>query len=123
MATPAWPFLREVEDDGPLVRETKLALKDADLMERHRATAAAAVRAAGMVDHIDETGLNPAGKLDNVSLALFLKYMQLLGLVPAAPVRGRPPATPETAPTPAEEVPGAEVVNFRKRARDRHQAS
>ena len=97
-----------------------MALKDADLLERHRATAAAAVRAASMVDQIDETGLNPAGKLDNVSLALFLKYMQLLGLVPAAPVRGRPPATPEPAPT--EEVPGAEVVNFRKRARDRHQA-
>lgn len=42
------------------------------------------LRLARAVDDIDEDGLNPAGKLDNVSIPTYLKYAEALSLTPAA---------------------------------------
>ena len=41
-------------------------------------------RLALAIDEIDEDGLNPGGKLDNVSIPTYLKYAEALGLTPAA---------------------------------------
>jgi hypothetical protein len=53
-------------------------LTDMDLgaVEMLRTLAAAA-------DAIDENGLNPAGKLDNVTIPTYLRYCESLGLTPA----------------------------------------
>ena len=53
-------------------------LTDADLgaVQMLRELAAAA-------DLIDESGLNPAGKLDNVTIPTYLRYAESLGLTPA----------------------------------------
>jgi hypothetical protein len=53
-------------------------LTDMDLgaVEMLRTLAAAA-------DAIDENGLNPAGKLDNVTIPTYLRYCESLGMTPA----------------------------------------
>lgn len=38
---------------------------------------------AAAADAIDENGLNPAGKLDNVTIPTYLRYAESLGLTPA----------------------------------------
>ena len=38
---------------------------------------------AEAADLIDESGLNPAGKLDNVTIPTYLRYCESLGLTPA----------------------------------------
>ena len=51
---------------------------------RMRGMVAVIRRLADAIDQIDDEGLNPAGKLDNVSLPSFLKYLDALQLVPPA---------------------------------------
>jgi hypothetical protein len=70
-----------------VLRATRLALKEASLSATSgpdAGTVAALLKLAAAVDAIDASGLNPAGKLDNVSLATYLKYADALGLTPAA---------------------------------------
>lgn len=112
--SPTWPFLAANDDDGVVERELKLALKAAGLLEKHRGIAAAAVRQARLVDRIDERGLNPAGKLDNVSLAMFLRYLTALGLVVRASGQ-RKKATAEVD----DDASVAAVMEFRALAQQR----
>lgn len=42
---------------------------------------------AAAADSIDENGLNPAGKLDNVTIPTYLRYCESLGLTPAGRAR------------------------------------
>lgn len=42
---------------------------------------------AAAADAIDENGLNPAGKLDNVTIPTYLRYAESLGLTPAGRAR------------------------------------
>lgn len=59
---------------------THLDDRDAGAVQMLRALAAAA-------DAIDENGLNPAGKLDNVTIPTYLRYAESLGLTPAGRAR------------------------------------
>lgn len=72
---------------GPVLRATRVALKAAGLTVSagpDAGTVAALLKLATAVDAIDASGLNPAGKLDNVSVSTYLKYADALGLTPAA---------------------------------------
>lgn len=84
MSTPAWDMLEDDVDDGELLIETKAAIRSGGLVESDRGIVAATLRLADLIDQIDDMGLNPAGKLDNVSLPTYLKYMGALGLTPQA---------------------------------------
>lgn len=108
-----WPLLADSDDDGTVVRETKAAMRSASLTDVDRGTAAAALRLAEAIDQIDGDGLNPGGKLDNVSVPTFLRYMGALGLTPEA----------RKAAAPRKEAAGGQVVGFRSRARARRAAS
>jgi len=59
---------------------THLTDMDAGAVQMLRELAAAA-------DLIDESGLNPAGKLDNVTIPTYLRYAESLGLTPAGRAR------------------------------------
>lgn len=59
---------------------THLTDMDRGAVEMLRALASAA-------DLIDESGLNPAGKLDNVTIPTYLRYAESLGLTPAGRAR------------------------------------
>ena len=45
------------------------------------------LRLAEAADLIDDDGLNPAGKLDNVTIPTYLRYAESLGLTPAGRAR------------------------------------
>ena len=45
------------------------------------------LRLAEAADLIDENGLNPAGKLDNVTIPTYLRFAESLGLTPAGRAR------------------------------------
>lgn len=59
---------------------THLGPMDAGAVEMLRELAKAA-------DLIDENGLNPAGKLDNVTIPTYLRFAESLGLTPAGRAR------------------------------------
>lgn len=67
--------------------ETEKALKAVKPPASDAGTAAVLLKLAQAIDDIDAAGLNPAGKLDNVSIPTYLKYAESLGMTPAA--RGR----------------------------------
>ena len=69
---------------GPIEEATRRSLREADLPDRSRGVQEVLVKLAQAIDDIDELGLNPAGKLDNVSIPTYLKYAEALGLTPAA---------------------------------------
>lgn len=69
------------EDGGPVRRKTREALDAADLDARTAGVQEVMLRLADAIDAIDANGINPAGKLDNVSIPSYLKYAQALGLV------------------------------------------
>ena len=62
------------------VKTSRLTDEDAGAVQMLRELAAAA-------DSIDENGLNPAGKLDNVTIPTYLRYAESLGLTPAGRAR------------------------------------
>lgn len=71
-----------------VVTETEKALaagaKAGRITDEDAAVVAVLRRLAQAIDDIDDDGLNPAGKLDNVSVPTFLRYCMALGLTPAA---------------------------------------
>ena len=70
-----------------VLRATRLALREAHLSATSgpdSGTVAVLLKLAAAVDAIDASGLNPAGKLDNVSVPTYLRYADALGLTPAA---------------------------------------
>jgi len=81
----------------------EVALANAEhLALKHAATVAAARQVAARVDVLSESGwVDPSGKLDNVTVPTFLKYLDALGLVVAAekakpgPVSSASPAQQE----------------------------
>ncbi|HET8765801.1 MAG TPA: hypothetical protein VFM86_00595 [Pedococcus sp.] len=62
--------------DASIAAASHLTDLDKGAVEMLRQLAAAA-------DLIDENGLNPAGKLDNVTIPTYLRYAESLGLTPA----------------------------------------
>lgn len=74
-------------DTPSVLAATLLALDEASLSVSSgpdAGTVAVLLKLAAAVDAIDAQGLNPAGKLDNVSVPTYLKYADALGLTPAA---------------------------------------
>lgn len=69
--------------------ETDRALKAVKPPETDAGTAAVLLKLAQAIDDIDSNGLNPAGKLDNVSIPTYLKYAEALGMTPAARSRAK----------------------------------
>lgn len=69
--------------EASVVEATRAALDAADLLVTDLGTAQVLMRLAQAIDDIDEDGLNPAGKLDNVSVPTYLRYCESLGLTPA----------------------------------------
>lgn len=57
--------------------------------------AAVLLKLAKAIDDIDADGLNPAGKLDNVSVPTYLKYAEALGMTPASRERSKPKGPPK----------------------------
>lgn len=68
---------------------TQKALEAIDGPESDVGVASVLLRLAAAIDEIDEDGLNPAGKLDNVSIPTYLKYAEALGMTPAARERSK----------------------------------
>ena len=62
------------------IKAKRLDDEDAGAVQMLRELARAA-------DLIDENGLNPAGKLDNVTIPTYLRYAESLGLTPAGRAR------------------------------------
>lgn len=93
-----------------------LAVSDHLLSARYAATIAAAQQLAVRMDNLAVHGwTDEAGKLDNVTVPTFLRYMEALGLtVPKAtgvrPAKGDT-SSPE-APEPAAEAVGQTVVSI-----------
>lgn len=82
---------------------TQKALEAIDGPESDVGVASVLLRLAAAIDEIDEDGLNPAGKLDNVSIPTYLKYAEALGMTPAARLKAQAkgPAKP-VQPVPDE---------------------
>ena len=59
---------------------TKAAVAEASLPKTAAGAVAVLLRLAEAIDNIDDDGLNPAGKLDNVSVPTYLRYCEALGL-------------------------------------------
>ena len=81
--------------------ETVKALEALDLPRSDAGVAAVLVRLAEAIDDIDEDGLNPAGKLDNVSVPTYLKFAESLGMTPNSRSRiagGKPAAAVASKP-------------------------
>lgn len=67
---------------------TETAIKAATHLDDRDAGAVQMLRALAVAaDAIDENGLNPAGKLDNVTIPTYLRYAESLGLTPAGRAR------------------------------------
>ena len=62
---------------------TRQAIEEARLPLKSAGAVAVLLRLAEAIDNIDEGGLNPAGKLDNVSVPTYLRYCEALGLMGA----------------------------------------
>lgn len=72
-----------------VLEATQSAISEANLPRTTAGAVAVLLRLAEAIDNIDDDGLNPAGKLDNVSVPTYLRYCEALGLtarVAAAPV-------------------------------------
>ena len=68
-----------------MVEATKLALGRAThLLPTDAGVVALWLRQARAIDDIDEDGLNPAGKLDNVSMPSYLKTAESLRMTPVS---------------------------------------
>ena len=78
-------------------RETRKALRAIATPDSDAGVAAVLVKLARAIDDIDELGLNPAGKLDNVSIPTYLKYAEALGMTPASRGTKKQGAAPKTA--------------------------
>ena len=63
-----------------VVEATRAAIDAAHLPPTSAGAVAVLLRLADAIDGIDEDGLNPAGKLDNVSVPTYLRYCEALGL-------------------------------------------
>ena len=81
------------------------ALAEMELPAKSRGLVAAIRKMADQIDAIDENGLNPAGKLDNVSLPTFLKYADALGMLPSGAA-----SKPEPEAKPAGKLGGLKVM-------------
>ena len=68
-----------------VVEATRAAIEAAHLPPTTAGAVAVLLRLADAIDNIDEDGLNPAGKLDNVSVPTYLRYCEALGLSGARP--------------------------------------
>lgn len=67
---------------------TETAIKAADHLTDMDLGAVQMLRElAAAADAIDANGLNPAGKLDNVTIPTYLRYCESLGLTPAGRAR------------------------------------
>lgn len=66
---------------------TREAIDAAELPPETIGVQKALLRIARAIDDIDGEGLNPAGKLDNVSIPTYLKYSEALGLT-VKPAKG-----------------------------------
>ena len=87
---------------------TGAALESLGLPATDAGVAAVLLKLASAIDDIDEDGLNPAGKLDNVSIPTYLKYAEALGMTPhSRGALGKPKAQPA--------VSGSTVAQFRSR--------
>lgn len=74
-------MLHEELAAGGVLAATRRAIEHADhLTVMDAGVVAVLLRLADAIDAIDENGLNPAGKLDNVSIPTYLKYASALGL-------------------------------------------
>lgn len=78
-----------------VVEATTRALEAVASPETDLGVAAVLLKLAGAIDDIDADGLNPAGKLDNVSIPTYLKYAEALGMTPAARERAKPKEAPK----------------------------
>ena len=94
------------KNPATVLSETERALKAVELPESDAGVAAVLMKLAQAVDDIDAQGLNPAGKLDNVSVPTYLKYAESLGMTPAA----RDRAKPKTTQSSAQQGPGSATV-------------
>ena len=82
----------------------EVSLSAADHLDlKHAATVAAARQLAIRVDELNDAGWVIDGKLDNVTLPVFLKYCEALGLTVAKEPakRGPKPKVDEPKPEPA----------------------
>lgn len=70
-----------------IVEATELAITAAEktnrLTDEDRGAVQVLRQLAAAADAIDENGLNPAGKLDNVTIPTYLRYAESLGMTPA----------------------------------------
>lgn len=99
-----------------------LEVSDHLLPVRYAPTIAAAQQLAVRMDQLAANGwTDDAGKLDNVTVPTFLRYMEALGLtVPKAAVGARPAqgaALPD--PEPGKPGPGATISSLQDRAAKR----
>lgn len=83
-------------DPESVVEATARALAAAEHPETDVGVAAVLLKLAGAIDDIDRNGLNPGGKLDNVSVPTYLKYAEALGMTPAARERVKPKDAPKS---------------------------
>ena len=99
--------------------ETALAGSDHLLAPRFAATIAAARQLAVRVDSLAGTGwTDDAGRLDNVAVPTFLKYLDALGMtVPKAPAARGKDSVPEAPVQPAGA--GATITALQDRAAGR----
>lgn len=83
------------------VQATDAALAELKPPEKMRGMVAIIRRLADAIDQIDDEGLNPAGKLDNVSIPTYLKYAEALGMfeAPAKAAAGKQVPVPSAAGT------------------------
>jgi hypothetical protein len=75
------------EHQTPIVAATEKSIKAANLADIDAGAVAVLRKLAEAADAIDENGLNPAGKLDNVTIPTYRAYAESLGLTPAGRVK------------------------------------
>lgn len=101
----------------------ELSLENAEhLSPKQAAVVAAARQLAKRVDVLGECGWVVDGKLDNVTLPVYLRYLEQLGLtVPATKATaGKSPAEPESAPAEGVDAsPEAKIIQMQQRAAQR----
>ncbi|MGN8835204.1 hypothetical protein, partial [Allisonella histaminiformans] len=104
-----------VLDDGfgESVRQaTDAALRECPPSRRARGLVAVIRRLADAIDAIDAEGLNPAGKLDNVTIPTYLRYAEALGMTLS---KAASPPKPEAHVVP-DDSPGARIIAMQQRA-------
>ena len=70
-----------------VVEATELSIEAANLGDIDAGAVEMLRTLAQAADAIDENGLSPAGKLDNVTIPTYLRYAESLGLTPAGRAR------------------------------------